>query len=64
MSTTSLEKKIAAALADEGIASSNLAALITETEAAIVPPMKPPRRSARRHSIRRVALTRMQRARR
>ncbi len=61
--TGALEKRIAVALSSD-ITAANLASLIIETETAMLPPMKPPRRSARRLSTRRFALTRRQRAKR
>jgi hypothetical protein len=64
VTTSHLEKKIAAALADKGIASSNLAALIAKLKPPSLPPMTPPRRSAKGLSTQRFALIRTKRAKR
>ena len=64
MSTSELEKKIATALANKDIGSSNLAALIAETETAIAAADQAAEAEREKLSIPRLALTRRQRARR
>jgi hypothetical protein len=55
--TSALEKRIAVALSSN-ITAANLASLIAETETAVAAADEVPRRSARRLSTRRLALTR------